>query len=53
VPEIKKHSQVNVSFSNPSHQSYVSISGRAEVVTDKAKARELWNPYLKAWLVSI
>ncbi|CAF0969311.1 unnamed protein product [Adineta ricciae] len=49
VPEIKKHSHVNVSFSNPSHQSYVSISGRAEVIKDKAKAKELWNPYLKAW----
>lgn len=51
VPEIKKHSQINVSFSDPSHQSYVSISGRGEVIQDKAKAKELWNPYLKAWFV--
>ncbi|CAF0729401.1 unnamed protein product [Adineta steineri] len=49
VPEIKKHSQINVSFSNPSHQSYVSISGHGEIVKDKTKAKELWNPYLKAW----
>ena len=51
VPEIKKHSHVNVSFSNPSHQSYVSVSGRGEIVKDKTKAKELWNPYLKAWYV--
>jgi general stress protein 26 len=51
VPEIKKHSQVNVSFSDPSHQSYVSVNGHAEVIQDKAKAKELWNPYLKAWFV--
>ncbi len=53
MPEIKKHSQVNVSFSDPAHQSYVSISGRAEVVQDKAKAKELWHAYLKAWYVSM
>ena len=44
---------MNVSFSDPPHQSYVSISGRAEIVQDKAKAKELWNVYLKAWYVSI
>ncbi len=44
---------MNVSFSDPPHQSYVSISGRAEVIQDKTKAKELWNPYLKAWLVFI
>jgi general stress protein 26 len=49
VPEIKKHAQINVSFSDPSHQSYVSVSGRGEIVQDKAKAKELWSPVLKAW----
>ncbi len=44
---------MNVSFSDPPHQSYVSISGRGEIVQDKAKAKELWNPYLKAWFVLV
>ena len=44
---------MNVSFSDPGHQNYVSICGRAEVNRDKAKAKELWNPYLKAWFVSL
>jgi general stress protein 26 len=42
---------VNVSFSNPSHQLYVSVSGRAEVIQDKDKAKELWHQSLKAWFV--
>jgi len=29
--------------------SYVSVVGEAEVVTDPAKIKELWNPTLKAW----
>lgn len=29
---------------------YVSATGRAEVVTDAARKRELWNPYAEAWL---
>lgn len=49
ISEIKNHSQVNVSFSNPNNAAYVSISGRAEVIQDKEKAKELWNPYLKSW----
>jgi hypothetical protein len=27
----------------------VSVSGRARLVRDKDKARELWNPTLRAW----
>ena len=41
--------QVNVSFSDDKQHAWVSLSGAAEQVTDKAKAEELWNPMLKAW----
>ncbi|CAF4929981.1 unnamed protein product, partial [Rotaria sp. Silwood1] len=34
---------------DPSHQTYVSISSHAELVQDKAKAKELGQSYLKAW----
>jgi general stress protein 26 len=27
------------------------VSGRAEVIQDKAKAKELWHQSLKAWFV--
>lgn len=47
--EVKYDSHVNVSFADNSGHKYVSVSGRAILVTDRAKAEELWNPVYKAW----
>lgn len=47
--EIENDSRVNISFSNFDSNSYLSIYGEAEIVDDKAKEKELWNPLLKAW----
>lgn len=47
--EIEKDNRVNVSYAAPEDNSYVSVSGTAEIVTDKVKMEELWNPMLKAW----
>ncbi|MBD1909795.1 MULTISPECIES: pyridoxamine 5'-phosphate oxidase family protein [unclassified Leptolyngbya] len=49
VAEVEQEHQVNVSYSAPDKQTYVSISGRAEVVRDRTKMQELWHPSLKAW----
>lgn len=49
VIEAKKNRHVNVSFSDIKGQTYVSISGTAELVRDKSKIEELWQPILKAW----
>ena len=49
VEEIEREPHVNVSFADPKRQSYVSISGRAKLVRDRAKIKELWKPMLKAW----
>ncbi|RYH14190.1 general stress protein [archaeon] len=49
VEHIEKKPQVNVVYSKPDDQLYVSVSGRAELVLDKAKIDELWTPSLKAW----
>jgi general stress protein 26 len=51
VAEIKAHPAVNVSFSNPSHNEWTSVAGNGEIVKDRAKAEELWNPLLNAWFV--
>ena len=40
---------MNVAYSNPDDSVYLSVSGRAEVVKDRAKIEELWSPVLKAW----
>lgn len=47
--EVEKHKNVNLSYSEPGKQLYVSISGTGEIVEDKAKMKELWQPILKAW----
>ena len=47
--EIREERHVNVSFADPDDNKYVSISGTASIVDDRAKAKELWSPILKAW----
>ena len=49
VDEIQSDARVNVAFSNPKNQDYVSISGAAKLSRDQAKMKELWNPIFKAW----
>lgn len=46
---IEHDQHVNISYSSPKDNRYVSVSGRAELVEDKKKVEELWNPLLKAW----
>ena len=47
--DIGDGSRVNLSFADIKNNSYLSASGQADVVFDKAKERELWNPFYKAW----
>jgi general stress protein 26 len=47
--EIQEDQHVNLSYAAADKNVYVSISGRARIVRDPAKAKELWNPVLKAW----
>ncbi|WP_337175729.1 pyridoxamine 5'-phosphate oxidase family protein [Paludisphaera sp.] len=49
VDEIREGSEVNVAYSSPEDHRYVSLSGRAAIVRDPAKARELWNPAYRIW----
>lgn len=49
VDDIEARPQVNVSFASPKDQTYVSLAGRAELVQDQSKIREMWTPALKAW----
>jgi general stress protein 26 len=48
VRNIAANPQVNVAYASSS--SWVSLSGRAEVVDDEAKLAELWNTFTGAWL---
>ncbi|MEW9871005.1 pyridoxamine 5'-phosphate oxidase family protein [Arthrobacter sp. HS15c] len=47
VSQVRADPRVNVSFGN--RTEWVSVAGTAEVVTDRAKIRELWNQVVEAW----
>ena len=49
VSEINQTPKVNVSFADPENQRYVSVSGTAQLVHDRAKIDELWRPEFKIW----
>jgi len=48
VPDIENDARVNVSFSGE-QQGFVSVSGRARIINDRAKLEELWNPAFVTW----
>jgi general stress protein 26 len=49
VDEIEREHQVNVSYAEPSKNRYVSVSGMARLLNDRAKMKELWSPIYKAY----
>ncbi len=46
---IAAHPDVNLSFADPKDNVYVSVSGRAERVVDRAQIKAMWNPAVQAW----
>ncbi|MGB3778126.1 MAG: pyridoxamine 5'-phosphate oxidase family protein [Tunicatimonas sp.] len=49
IQELQRNNQVNLAYSDPDGDTYISVTGYAELVKDKAKMHDLWNPMLKAW----
>ena len=49
VDEVGRVPKVNASFADVDGQLYASLSGDAELVRDREKIKELWQPHLKAW----
>ena len=49
VDEIEANPQVNVAYSKPEDNCFVSVSGKGSISKDRAKIEELWTPILKAW----
>lgn len=47
--EIARHPQVCVAYADPSDQRYVSVSGTARVIDDRARMKALWTPFLNVW----
>lgn len=47
--EIRDNPNVLVSYAKPSEFEYVSISGKARIIEDTQKLRELWTEGLRVW----
>lgn len=47
--DVGKFPAVCLAFADPGDHKYVSISGRASVSNDRAKIKELWSAWAKAW----
>ena len=50
VDDVNAHHPVNISYVDSTQGRYVSLSGRARVVTDGAKKVALWEQRLATWL---
>lgn len=49
VDEARKHRQVGLSYCDAKGMRYVSVAGRATLVHDRAKMKELYSPSLEIW----
>ncbi|KAF7724571.1 hypothetical protein EC973_000879 [Apophysomyces ossiformis] len=47
--ELQKDANVNLAFYKPSSGEWVSVSGEAEIVSNRSKIRELYSDDIKAW----
>ena len=47
--QIAHDDNVNVSYTSPGDDSYVSVSGKVAILDDMAKKEALWTPMAKAW----
>lgn len=47
--EVRHERQVNVSYADIGAQTYISVSGTATLVRDRAKMEQYWSPEYKAY----
>lgn len=46
---IEQDQEINVAYADDAKNLWVSVTGKASIVRDRAKIKELWKPILKAW----
>jgi general stress protein 26 len=49
VDEVQGDQRVGVTYAQPSNQEYVSLSGKARLVRDKAAITEHWQESMRTW----
>lgn len=50
--DIEREPRINLAYASSGSERYLSVTGSAEVVDDRAQARALWSPILRAWFDS-
>ena len=46
---IVQDGNVNISYADKGDDTYVSVSGKAQIIEDMSKKEALWSPMAKAW----
>jgi general stress protein 26 len=49
VREIYHDHRVNLAYVSSGNDTFVSVAGEAHIIEDSAKAKALWNPFMRAW----
>lgn len=49
VAEITSNAEVNLAYYKDRTREWISVAGKARIVTDRAKIRELYRPDWRAW----
>jgi general stress protein 26 len=49
VGEVAAHGRVNVSYADAHHQNYVSLSGTAAILHDRALIKAHWSEAMRTW----
>ncbi|QFU17329.1 pyridoxamine 5'-phosphate oxidase family protein [Microvirga thermotolerans] len=49
LTEISRDNEVNLAYADPDGQNYVSVSGKAEIVRDRATIESKWTEGARAW----
>ena len=49
VAEVEQDHRVNLAYAHPGKQDYVSVSGRASLVRDRAAIDQHWTESLRTW----
>lgn len=49
IEQIERYPTVGLAFADQGSSDYVTITGQARVSNDRARIKELWSPFAKAW----
>jgi general stress protein 26 len=49
LDQVRQHRRVGLTYTRLTDNTYVALSGTAQVIVDQGKAEQLWDPSYQAW----